>query len=155
MNHGLCDAAGMGAFLTAWAEAFGGAKGPWAVSNDRVGACVCICRGGAFVCVCACGGRGGRCVCACISVVQSPSSTSPRLYTIGTCPPIPGLGAPPLTPPDDVPSDHPWRRLRHLPAQAPNPSDIPALKLEPMVSRKEVPWPCLTPSLSLNALHPL
>jgi hypothetical protein len=37
MNHGLCDAAGIGAFMTAWSEAYRGGSGMRDVSNDRVG----------------------------------------------------------------------------------------------------------------------
>lgn len=37
INHGLCDAGGLGRFLAAWAEAYSGGSGARTVSNDRVG----------------------------------------------------------------------------------------------------------------------
>jgi hypothetical protein len=37
VNHGLCDAGGMGLWMSAWAEAFRGGDGKRSVSHDRVG----------------------------------------------------------------------------------------------------------------------
>lgn len=83
INHGLCDARGLGAFMVAWAEAYrSGSLSKRAVSNDRV----------------------------------------------GSFPPAPAMGAPPLSPPEEVPPEHPWRSLRHLPEQA------PSVKRAPMAS---------------------
>ena len=79
LNHGLCDANGIGAFMAAWAEAFSGGEGRRSVNNDRV----------------------------------------------GMAPPSPALGSPPLTPPEDVPADHPWRKVRHLPEQCPSLERVP------------------------------
>lgn len=38
INHGLCDASGIGAFLQAWSAAFTGGCGEVEVRNDRIGA---------------------------------------------------------------------------------------------------------------------
>merc|ERR1712070_482470 len=37
LNHGVCDASGIGLFMGAWAEAFQGGDGIRDISNDRVG----------------------------------------------------------------------------------------------------------------------
>ena len=73
INHGLCDASGLGAFMSAWAAAYTSGSIWRSVSNDR----------------------------------------------IGTAPPTPEMGAPALSPSEDIPTTHPWRTLRHLPEQCP------------------------------------